>query len=434
GVLIFYINFYQPANCFDLVMNGHETGIDCGGSCVRICAAGVSSPQVVWTESFKITEGQYNAVAYIENKNQIAATPELNYKFQLLNNGIVVAERSGTTVLPPNSSYPIFEGKILTDSRQEVTETKIILEPVDMWIPATVGYSQFRSQDIKLSSSDFKPRLDVKLENTELTPANNVEVVATIFNESGRPVTASKTFTERIEARSSKDLVFTWPSPIAKTVKSCEIPTDVMIGIDVSGSMNNDGDNPPQPITDVIGAASRFVNSLKEKDQVSVVTFATRAETITRLTNLHGAVANAVQALSISPVEEHGFTNTSDALTTAQTELNSERHNQDARRVLVILTDGLPTESGDEDAVAKAITVATELNENGIEVYAIGLGKNVDQTFIKAIASDESNAYFAPTGNDLEAIYKEITTSLCEVGPTKIDVIAKTKTNFTPLR
>lgn len=434
GLLIYFINFYQPANCFDLVMNSDETGVDCGGSCVRICAVDVIPPQIVWAESFRITDGQYNAVAYIENKNQIAATPELKYTFQLLNNGIVVAERQGTTVLPPNSSYPVFEGRIFTDAVEEVTETKLVLEAADMWIPATVGHNQFRSLDIRLSSADSRPRLDVKLENTELTAVNDVEVVATIFNEAGRPVTASKTFTEKINARSSKDIVFTWPTPIAKTVKSCVIPTDITIAIDVSGSMNNDGNNPPQPITDVLAAAGRFINSLKENDQVSVVTFATRAEATTQLTNLHGAVANAVQSLTISPIEESGYTNTVEALLSAQAELNSERHNEDARRVLVLLTDGLPTESGDEDAVAKAVSAAATLSEDDVEVYAIGLGKNVNQNFIKAIASDESNAFLAPTREDLDSIYKEITTSLCEVGPTKIDVIAKTKTNFAPLR
>lgn len=434
GVLIYFINFYQPANCFDLVMNSDETGVDCGGSCVRICTADVVPPKIAWAESFKITDGQYNAVAYIENKNLVAATPELKYTFQLLNKGTVVAERSGTTVLPPNSSYPIFEGKIFTEGNQEVTDTNLILETADMWIPATVGYNQFRSIDINLLSSDVRPRLNVKLENTELVDAENVQIVATIFSETGKPVTASQTFEERIKARSTKDIVFTWPNPIAKTVRSCIIPTDVLLAIDLSGSMNNDGGNPPQPVTDALKAASRFVNALKEDDQVAVVTFATRAETITELTNLHGAVANSIHELKISPAEENGFTNTVDALLSAQTELNSERHNEDARRVLVLLTDGLPTIAGKEDVFAKAIETAKSLHDDNIEVYAIGLGNGVDEQFINNIASDQTNAFFAPTGDDLDSIYEEITSALCESGPTKIDVIAKTKTNFAPLR
>lgn len=434
GVLIYFVNFYEPANCFDGLMNGDETGIDCGGGCVQICAADVLPPRVVWAESFEVAEGQYNTVAYVENLNQTAATPALDYTFELLNNGIVVAERSGTTVLPPNSVYPIFEGRVFTDSREEVTETRITLQPANLWLPASVGRDQFRSSDIQLSGADARPRLDVEIENTELVPAEDIEVVATVLNDAGEPVTASQTFVERIEARSTQDIVFTWPNPIAKTVRSCIIPTDVALGIDLSGSMNNDNDTPPQPVTDALAAASRFVNTLKEEDQVAVVTFATRAALTTQLTNLHGAVANAIQDLEIEPAEEVGFTNTTAAFEVAMEELNSERHNDNARRVLVLLTDGLPTAAGDEDVIALAEAKAAELDENGIEVYAIGLGENVDQEFIRGIASATSTAYFAPTGADLDSIYAEITSSLCESGPTKIDVIAKTRTNFAPLR
>jgi len=434
GVLVYFVNFYQPANCFDGMMNGEETGVDCGGGCVQICAADVLPPRVVWAESFEVTDGQYNSVAYIENQNQTAATPALEYTFELIREGTVVAERSGVTVLPPNSVYPIFEGRVFTESRQAVDETRITLRQANLWLPASVGRDQFRSIDIDLSGADSRPELDVVIENTALVAAEDVEVVATVLNDAGDPVTASQTFIERIEPRSTQDIVFTWPNPIARTVRSCIIPTDVALGIDLSGSMNNDGDEPPQPVTDALGAASRFVDNLQEADQVAVVTFATRANLTNQLTNLHSGVTEAILDLEIDPVEEVGFTNTTAAFEVAQEELNSERHNDDARRVLVLLTDGLPTAEGDEDVVAQAEEVATALDEDGIELYAIGLGENVDQEFIRNIASDESNAFFAPTGADLDTIYAEITSSLCESGPTKIDVIAKTETNFAELR
>jgi len=434
GALVFYLNFYQPPTCFDRAMNGDETGVDCGGACVQICAATVLPPQVVWAKSFEVVKGQYNAVAYIENANQTAATPELAYTFQLLNGEEVVAERFGTTILPPNSVYPIFEGRIFTAEKATVTNTRILLTPAELWIPASVGRDQFRSIDSALSNADEKPRLDVEIENTALTGAKNIEVVATIFSEGGEPVTASQTYIEEIGPRSTKEIVFTWPNSIAKTVKSCVIPTDVAVAIDLSGSMNNDGGTPPQPVTAALQAASEFANDLNENDKVSVITFASQAAVTTALTSLHTNVASDILSLTIAPEEEVGYTNTVAALTAAYDELNSERHNPDARRVLVILTDGLPTAAGDADVISAAIEKANILNENAIEIYAIGLGAGVNQEFISAIASDATNAFFAPTTADLEGIYAEITSSLCTAGPTKIEVIAKTKTNFAPLR
>jgi len=206
------------------------------------------------------------------------------------------------------------------------------------------------------------------------------------------------------------------------------------LGIDLSGSMNNDQANPPQPVTDALAAASTFVGNLNPEDKVGVVTFATDASTVQTLTNDQASVSTVIDGLTIDPASETGYTNTAAALQAAAAELGSERHNQNARRALVLLTDGLPTAAGDIDAVAEAQAAAEALAVSGADVYVIGLGEQVDQTFVRSIASNSANAYLAPSRSNLATIYAEITASLCEVGPTKIEVIAKTQTNFAPLR
>lgn len=433
GTIIYFVNFHEPSNCFDGMLNGKETGVDCGGQCVRICAVDTIPPRVVWAESFEITPGQYNAVGYIENRNAQASTPELRYTFTFYSGSEIVGERSGVTVLPPNSSYPVFEGRVFTDGK-EVTDTTLALESADMWLPASNDSSQFKTIDIDLQNPDDRPKLAATIENTALTAAEDIEVVATIFNDVGVAVTASETFIESFAPRSTKDIEFTWPQSIAKTVRSCSIPTDVVLGIDLSGSMNNDGANPPQPLTDALAAAESFIENLGDLDQVGVVSFASGATLEQSLTDLHVSAADLLSNLSITTEEETGYTNTSAAFDAAATELNSNRHSAEARRAFVILTDGLPTAEGDFDAEAAAITSARSLSVSGADVYAIGLGAAVNQNFIRSIASEESYAYLAPSRSDLEDIYAQITASLCEVGPTKIEVIAKTKTNFAPLR
>lgn len=438
-VSIYFSHFHTPANCFDGRENGSETGRDCGGKCVRICAFEVVPPKVVWANSFKIVEGQYNSVAYVENPNQFAGTAEMNYTITLKNGSRVVAERSGTSILPPNSVYPIFEGRIFTTDNSPITETVIRIEPPEVWQPATIGAKQFRTLDLQLSNSDARPRLDARVENTTITTANNVEVVATIFNDEGKPVTASQTIVETFPGESDAEVTFTWPTPIAKTVRSCIVPTDVAMVIDLSGSMNNDNEEPPQPLTDALKAASTFASNLGENDALSLLTFASEATLVQPLTNSFATVSSLILSLNIDPEEEVGFTNTVDALQLASQELNSTNHNPDARRVMVILTDGLPTDPDDERAIVEeAEALADELDSNGVSIYAIGLGEEVDQDFIRNIASSFDTAYFAPTGENLESdlaeIYTTITSDICETGPTKIDVIAKTTANFVPLR
>lgn len=433
GVLIYFTNYYEPANCFDGILNGDEVTVDAGGSCVRISPSQVIAPTVVWAEAFEITPGQYNAAAYVDNRNLGAGTPELAYTFVFYNDGVIIGERTGVTALPPNSTYPVFEGRIFTDGRV-VTDTRLTLQPVDLWLPVTVGREQFRTVDLNLQNVDTQPQLDVTLENLSLDTATDVEVVATIFNDAGKAVTASETFIESFGPRRTQDITFTWPNSIAKTVRSCSIPTDVVLGIDLSGSMNNDQSDPPQPVTDALAAASSFVQNLNDQDQVGVVTFATESALAQSLTVDHDSTATLIENLVIDPASETGFTNTSAAITQAINELSSTRHNDNARRAIVLLTDGLPTAEDGVDAIALAQTAAQSAAENGADVYVIGLGAAADQEFIESLASNPGRAYVAPSRSDLAQIYTKITDSLCEVGPTKIEVLTKTKGNFAPVR
>ncbi len=438
AVLLFFFSyiyakyFYSAPTCFDGKQNKDEIGVDCGGSCVRICAFEVAQPAVKWARSFKVTDGQYNAVAYVENPNRVAASPEVKYTFSLYDDQGLILEKSGTTILPPNSVYPIFEGRIMTGNRVP-TRTFLEIEPPELWQPAEAGREQFTIVDRRLSGADEKPRLNAIVRNNSLEEAKEVEVVATIFDARGTALASSETFVDNFAPRSDTNVVFTWPEPIATTLRSCEIPTDVLLAIDVSGSMNDDGKNPPEPLTSVKQAAERFVNRLGGEDQVGVATFATKSQLASPLSSEKSIAAKVIAGLGISPAEESGSTNTGEGLATAGNELISERHNSDARKVLVILTDGLAT-APEEKPEEYALAVANEIKNADIEIYAIGLGERVNMDFVKAVATSPDYAYQALNSGDVDRIYQTVTTSLCEEGAAVIDIIPKTGAAFTPLR
>jgi Mg-chelatase subunit ChlD len=439
AVVGYYSVVYTPASCFDGQMNGSEQGVDCGGACVRICAFAVQPPKVQWVNSFKIFEGQYNAVAYVENPNQLAGAMAVPYTITLYNGEAEVARRQGVTPLPPNTLYPIFEGRIETANGAPVTETKITLAPPDIWQPGTVYRDQFFTRSFELTNAGDRPRLTAEIDNTAIMTVNDLEVVATIFNDANEPVTASQTIVDEFLAESTQTVTFTWPSPIAKTVRSCIVPTDVAMVIDLSGSMNNDNETPPQPLTDALTAASAFTRTLGDNDSVGLVTFASFAELAVPLSSDINQVAQAISNLRIVPTEETGYTNTVAALEVAARELNSAHRNPDARQVIVILTDGLPTDPADDRPVIEEATeLAAELDRSGIDIYAIGLGEAVDRNFISALATSPDTAYLALGENNLEselrAIYDTITQAICETGPTRIDIIPRIPATFTPLR
>lgn len=429
---VYLVYFHTPASCFDGSRNSGEAGVDCGGKCVRICAFEVIQPQVLWAESFLVIDDQYNAVAYIENQNTIAASPEVEYSFQLYDGSELIAERRGVTILPPGSEYPIFEARIKTNGRIP-TRTELILREPEIWQPATVGRDQFRVNDRRLFDADTRPRLEATIENKELIEAKQTEVVATIFDSRGNPLTASRTFVDNFAPRSQERIVFTWPIPISKTVRSCEVPTDIVLAIDLSGSMNNDQANPPEPITSVLAAAESFASRLQSRDQVGLVTFASTAAVSKQLSGDTAAVASTIRELAIDPIEETGSTNTGDALYQALQELSSTRHSSEARKVLVLLTDGLAT-APDEEPEAYALKAAAAVKAENIDIYAIGLGNDVNMEFVRAVASAPGQAYQAINRSQIDSVYQTITGAICEDGAAVIDIVPKTTASFTPLR
>ncbi len=447
-LIIVVLNTYTPPTCFDGIQNGGETGVDCGGPCVRICAAEALPPQIVWAESFLITEGQYNAVGYVENRNLGAATNNLRYTFRMFNGSNLVAERSGITSLPPNSTYPIFEGRIFTDASQTVTRTELSIEPLEYWWPATIGREQFRTVDSVLRGADARPRLEVALENILIQDARDVEIVATVFDAAGRPVTASQTFVDTLPGRTTTDVVFTWPEPISQTVRSCDIPTDVLLTIDRSGSMAADGGSPPEPLESAKRAAQSFLRQLRDTDQVAVLSYATTPSDPMEqtLTSNHTTAFTAIGSITMG-TDGIQYTDMGAAFRAAARELRGPRQRDDARKVLIFMTDGDVTrpvnpETGERDieyATAYAIAAAEEVKAAGILIYTIGfgaefgeLGAEIDRNtdLIRKLATSPETSYIAPTLADLERVYQELSVGICEAAPARIDVIAKTNTNF----
>lgn len=422
-----YANYiYQPPSCFDGEQNGNERGVDCGGACAKVCAFDVTEPSIQWAQSFRVRDGMYNAVAYVENTNIHVGTPAFEYTFTLYNSdGNLITERSGTTFLPPNSVYPVFESRIAVGN-QTPTRTFLEIEPIDNWQDMSISRDQFIVRERTLSGVDTRPRLDARIYNTLLEEHTDVEIVATIFDRSGNALTASQTVVPLLEAREERSVVFTWPEPIAATLRSCEIPTDVMLAIDLSGSMNDAGGNPPEPLTSTKRAASGFVERLKQRDQVGVVTFATNADLVQNLRGDHTRVSAFIEELVIDPREETGATNIGDAIVFAREELVSPRHNNNARKILVLLTDGLANAPGDEPEVYARAEAAAAKGED-VTLFTIGLGNSVNEAFLTDLASSDAHALFAADPATLDQVYRDISSAICEDGPAVIDIIPKTR-------
>lgn len=429
---IFFLYVYEPSTCFDNSENGSESGVDCGGRCVRICSVDTLPPLERWVRAFKSSESRYNIVAYVENKNPEAGVEELSYTMSLYDDAGLITERTGTTPLPPNSLVPFFEGRVDTGPRTP-TEARITYDTNPVWVPATLAGERYRTVRRSLTRADRDPVLSATLENESLADVRDVDIVATIFDVRGTALTASRTTVPSFRARSMEDIVFTWQAPIATTIRSCEVPTDVVLGIDLSGSMNNDGESPPEPISSVLTAAQAFVTRLNEDDQIGVVTFATNAFARILLTPNHNDVRDAIGKFVILPSDETGSTNTGDALHRAREEFSTSRHNANARKVFILLTDGLAT-APDVEPEAYALSAAQLLKEDNVDVYTIGIGNDVNENFLKQIATKPAQFFRAPERATVGRIYQDITAALCEDGAAVIEILPRPSAVYTPLK
>ena len=130
SILSFFV-FNKEPTCFDGVKNQDELGVDCGGSCSKICTSQISDLKVLWAKSFKITDDFYNVAALVENPNLNSSADSISYIFKLKNAfGDVVAEREGKTSIPNSRIIAIFEPEFrLTDDVVSV-DFEFISEPV----------------------------------------------------------------------------------------------------------------------------------------------------------------------------------------------------------------------------------------------------------------------------------------------------------------
>lgn len=167
-------------------------------------------------------------------------------------------------------------------------------------------------------------------------------------------------------------------------------------------------------------AANDFLNNLGTGDQSALVSFSDTATLDKQFSNNHSATQSAVSGLTAN-----GATDIGDAIGSGIQELKSVRANSQAVKVMILLTDGKankPTGNGNDENstdVAYAESKALEAAGLGYKIFTIGLGSNgdINETMLNNIANVTGADYFhSPTADQLQDIYKDITTRICKLG------------------
>ena len=436
GAPLFFL-FYRSPTCFDNKQNGDEVGTDCGGSCQLLCTA-QSLPLILKGDPrvLEIEDNTFEIVALIENPNASGEIYRAGYTLKLYNALSTIPLRvvEGETYVPKGASFAIFEGPFVLETG--VVPTRAILEWKEesfLWQRNTREKPELVVKDSslsRLSRENTRPRLDASVENVSLENVSNIDLVAIISDETDNIFAASKTFVDTLPAGESASVVFTWPRPFKIEEDLCGYPVDVALVIDRSGSMDDLGTNPPQPLTDVKNTARYFIDQLGRNDLYSLISFANEASRPVDaalgvdLETIQGAINGILIATTSLQNTDIGA-----GILAAKEELSSTRHREKASKALVLLTDGVPTlpeKVGISDyPKTYALESAELVRQNGISLYTIGLGKNVDMNFLRRLATTTAEAYFAPSTRELHSIYNQIATKICKKNLAKIDIYVR---------
>lgn len=213
GVPTAYWYFSIPPTCSDGIRNQGETAVDKGGPCFVLDERALQPYATLWARSFRIRDGSYNAVAYIQNPNQNAGVGTAHYRFGLYDpENVLVAEREGVMYIMPGATTPVLEAKIDAGNRIVAHTYFEFTEPL-VWERMANNATAITLNNKDLSNTSDVPRLTATVKNTSVASRTDVSFVAVVFDPAGNAFAASATSLAQLGADETSQIVFTWPDP-----------------------------------------------------------------------------------------------------------------------------------------------------------------------------------------------------------------------------
>jgi len=219
--VFFYV--YKAPTCSDGLLNGDETGVDCGGSCQRLCQNAFLSPSIAWTRMQKVAPSLYNVAAYIVNPNINAVAQAVPYHVTIYDAaGIEITEYTGKVTLPPHRNTLAFTGAVNMGKR---IPAKALFEFVQapIWQVSPDPIAALTIGDKKYNEDSFGASLLVTLNNTSVNQIEKTDVFVILYDSESNAIGFSKTIVDNIPAYGSNTAPFTWPTSFDSKVISIEV-------------------------------------------------------------------------------------------------------------------------------------------------------------------------------------------------------------------
>lgn len=177
-----------------------------------------------WARSFKVRDGSYTAVAYVENPNPNAGVERAHYHIGLYDSGnILLAEREGEMYIMPGSITPVLETGIYTGNRFVVHTYFEITDPTLIWKQVESPAEKIKINNQSVSTFDTAPRIDAVARNSALDTIRNLSFVTVLFDTAGNAFAASGTALPELQPGASAPISFSWPGAFSTPLGRIDI-------------------------------------------------------------------------------------------------------------------------------------------------------------------------------------------------------------------
>jgi len=219
----FIVFVYKAPTCFDGLMNGSEFGVDCGGSCERLCASAFLPPSVSWTRFEEVGPGLYNVAAYVVNPNREGQARKVPYHVMMYDaRGVLIVEHRGEADIPPQRSTLIFDRMIDTGKRVPARALFEFTTSAD-WRSAKDSLVSLVIGEKKYTEEGSGSALTVELKNNSVYSLPQMSVYAILYDVNSNAIGFSKTILDGIGPKDTALAPFTWPVNREGKVVSIEV-------------------------------------------------------------------------------------------------------------------------------------------------------------------------------------------------------------------
>ncbi len=215
-----YPYFNREPSCFDFKQNGGERGIDCGGSCAKICSKDILPLEVKFARAIESEPGLFDLVALVENKNKDKNIEgsKIDFLFKIYDkSGQLIKSVPGSSSLPLGQTFPIIVQNIYLDFADSGNYiSKIILDFASQdyaWISANEVYANsfLKAEDINfLINKNNISQLEVTYRNTTKAIFRDVGVRVVLYGEDGNAIAVNESFIKEVKGSGTGEISFSW--------------------------------------------------------------------------------------------------------------------------------------------------------------------------------------------------------------------------------